>query len=112
MSDQAPASPPNLKECPRCTHPMVRLRTFEELSPSDASFEELSWLVWYEWYLFDITIIIFWAILCWIAGLLGLAAGRLRTRRRRARLNRIRRCVLPRHPDSLICASCLRVIKR
>ena len=112
MPDTATAAQDDLPDCPRCTHPMVRLRTFEELSPSDASFEGLNWLAWYGWYLFDITIIIFCAILCWTSGLLGLAAGRLRTRRRQARLNRIRRCVLPRHPDSLICASCLRVIKR
>jgi hypothetical protein len=112
MPDAATAARNDLPDCPRCTHPMVRLRTFEELSPSDASFDGLSWLAWYEWYLFDITIIIFWAFLCWIAGLLGLAAGRLRSRRRQARLNWIRRRILTRHPDSLICASCLRVIKR
>jgi hypothetical protein len=108
MADQAPGPPLDLKECPRCTHPMVCLRTFEELSPSDASFEGLNWLAWYGWYLFDI----FWAILCWIAVLLGLAAGTLRSLRRQARLNWIRRRILTRHPDSLICASCLHVIKR
>jgi hypothetical protein len=102
----------DLPDCPRCSHPMVRLGSFEELSPSDASSAELSWLAEYGWYLIDITIVIVVVIVCWIASLLGLAAGSLRSLRRQARLNRIRRRILPRHPDSLICASCLRVIKR
>jgi hypothetical protein len=112
QSEKAPVPPPDLKECPRCTHPMVRLSTFEELSPSDTAFEGLGWLAEVGWYLMDITLILFWILACWIAGLLGLAAGRLRTRRRQTRLNQIRRRILPRHPESLICANCLRVIKR
>jgi hypothetical protein len=90
---------------------MVRLSAFKELSASDASSDIPERLGWY-WWFFDLFVIFLWVVVVFFAFHVGQAGGAVRTRKRSARLKWIRRRVLPRHPDSLICANCLSVVKR
>jgi hypothetical protein len=102
---------------------MVLLRNFTAMSPSDGALASSpgdltdaarSGQTWLDivWNVGDLLSGLLTAAMVAIAGAIGSTGSGLHAALRRRRLRRIRRRILPRHPDSLICANCLHVVPR
>ncbi len=102
-----------MEDCPRCDYPMVPLKSFRAVSPTEAFGPDfgdmMGGLAGVGW-----EAVRYWltlpAILLFMA--VGAVAARIRYRFLRTRLNRLRDRVLPHHPDSRICANCFHVVRR